>query len=195
MKVDHDRFFTLPIFHKQKMSYNLQLVSSAKCYNGTVRQYKHTSPTLNCAEMFFHVFIPAAAQANETFPVIYFLSGLTCNDTNFITKACAIEHASRLRVALLCPDTSPRGADVPTGAQGEWDFGLGAGFYVNATEEPYAKHYKMYDYVTKELPAIVQANTAELSINVQRQSVMVRVQQIFLFAHFFYKFFHFFSSL
>lgn len=146
------------------MSYNLQLVSSAKCFNGTVRQYKHTSHVLNC-EMHFHIFVP---NGNEKFPVVYFLSGLTCNDTNFITKAGAIEHAARLNVALLAPDTSPRGADVPSGAQGEWDFGHGAGFYVNATQSPYDKNYHMYSYVTVELPALVK----ELGLDETRQSIM-----------------------
>lgn len=152
--------------------YNLQQVSATKCYEGTVRQYKHVSPVLQC-EMHFHVFLPSSAEAT-VFPVIYFLSGLTCNDTNFITKACALEHAARLKVALLCPDTSPRGDNIPTGDKGEWDFGLGAGFYLNATVEPYSTHYRMFDYVVKELPDLLAQNAETLCLDPKRQSVMVR---------------------
>ncbi|MDA0236035.1 MAG: S-formylglutathione hydrolase, partial [Proteobacteria bacterium] len=91
-------------------------------------------------------------------PVLYWLSGLTCTDENFMQKAGAQRLAAELGIAIVAPDTSPRGTGVPGDPDGAWDFGLGAGFYVNATEEPWSRHYRMYDYVVTELPALVEAN-------------------------------------
>jgi len=88
-------------------------------------------------------------------PVIYWLSGLTCTDENFVTKAGAQRYAAELGLAIVAPDTSPRGEGVPDDPEGAYDFGLGAGFYVNATEEPWRRHYRMYDYIVDELPAVV----------------------------------------
>jgi len=112
--------------------------------------------------MTFGLFVPSRFTANmdenainkENVPVIYWLSGLTCDDTNFAMKAGAFAHAERERVALVMPDTSPRGEDVPN--VDSYDLGVGAGFYVNATQEPYTKHYQMYTYVTEELPALLE---------------------------------------
>jgi S-formylglutathione hydrolase len=91
-------------------------------------------------------------------PVLYWLSGLTCTDENFMQKAGAQRIAAELGIALVAPDTSPRGVDVPGDPDGGWDFGLGAGFYLNATQMPWAQHYRMHDYVVHELPALIEAS-------------------------------------
>jgi S-formylglutathione hydrolase len=90
--------------------------------------------------------------------VLYWLSGLTCTDENFVTKAGAQHYASQHGIAIVAPDTSPRGEGVPDDPEGAYDFGLGAGFYVNATEEPWSEHYRMYDYIVEELPVLVAGN-------------------------------------
>ena len=104
--------------------------------------------------MNFAVYVPPQA-ANGPVPVLYYLSGLTCNEKNFIEKGGAQRYAAEHGLIIVAPDTSPRGVDIP-GADEDWDFGLGAGFYVNATEQPWAKHYQMYDYVVDELPGLVR---------------------------------------
>ena len=104
--------------------------------------------------MVLSIFVPPQA-ANGPVPVIYYLSGLTCTDENFVTKAGARRAAAELGVAIVAPDTSPRGEGVPDDPDGSYDMGLGAGFYLNATEAPWSRHYHMYDYVVTELPAVV----------------------------------------
>jgi S-formylglutathione hydrolase len=131
----------------------LEQVSNVKCFGGQQIQYKHSSTTLDC-DMQFSVFLPPQAQY-ESVPVVYWLSGLTCNDQNFVTKAGAQQYAADLGLAIVCPDTSPRGDGVPDDPQGAYDFGLGAGFYVNATQQPWSKHYQMLDYIVQELPTLV----------------------------------------
>jgi S-formylglutathione hydrolase len=101
------------------------------------------------------VYLPPQAAAGPC-PVVYFLSGLTCTEQNFITKAGAQRYAAELGLILVTPDTSPRGAGVPDDEA--YDLGQGAGFYLNATQEPWAKHFRMFDYVTHELPALVDAH-------------------------------------
>ncbi len=103
--------------------------------------------------MNFAVYVPPQAD-NGPVPVLYYLSGLTCTEKNFIEKAGAQRYAAEYGLMLVAPDTSPRGVNIP-GADESWDFGSGAGFYVNATEAPWAQHYQMYDYVTVELPALI----------------------------------------
>jgi S-formylglutathione hydrolase len=103
--------------------------------------------------MRFAVFVPPQAASGPR-PVLYFLSGLTCTEENFTTKAGAQRRAAQLGLVLVMPDTSPRGTDLP-GEHESWDFGSGAGFYVDATEEPWSLNYRMYSYVTRELPALV----------------------------------------
>ena len=105
--------------------------------------------------MNFSVFLPPQASESPV-PALYWLSGLTCTDENFVQKAGAQRYAAEHGVAIVCPDTSPRGEGVPDDPEGSWDFGLGAGFYLNATEEPWDANYRMYDYITEELPNIVQ---------------------------------------
>lgn len=133
-------------------------VSDAKCFGGQQRVYEHDSKELGC-KMKFAVFFPStAAHSTEVkFPVVYYLSGLTCTEQNMITKSGFQKYAEEYKLIVVCPDTSPRGCNVP-GEDASWDIGTGAGFYVDATQEPWSKHYRMYSYVTKELREVVESN-------------------------------------
>lgn len=106
--------------------------------------------------MQFSIFLPPQVNAGARVPVVYWLSGLSCTDDNFVQKAGAQEIAAQLGLALVVPDTSPRGDDVADAPDGAYDLGKGAGFYLNATEEPWRLHYQMYDYVTQELPQLIE---------------------------------------
>jgi len=134
----------------------MEKIGESESFEGEQLRYRHDSEVLQCS-MVFSIFLPPEA-ATHRVPVLYWLSGLTCTDENFVIKAGAQKFAAEHGIAIVCPDTSPRGEDVADDPDGEWDFGQGAGFYVNATEPPYAQHYQMYDYVVKELPALVLAN-------------------------------------
>jgi S-formylglutathione hydrolase len=131
----------------------MELLEEHRCFEGRQQRWRHDSTTLNCA-MTFSIFLPPTAE-NVKPPVLYWLSGLTCNDENFTTKAGAQRVAAELGIALVMPDTSPRGDDVTDDAG--YDLGKGAGFYLNATQQPWANHYRMYDYLRDELPALVKA--------------------------------------
>ncbi|WP_347485233.1 S-formylglutathione hydrolase [Enterobacter sp. HNDS-6] len=131
----------------------MELLEEHRCFEGRQQRWRHDSTTLNCT-MTFSIFLPPA----ENPPVLFWLSGLTCNDENFTTKAGAQRIAAELGIALVMPDTSPRGDDVADDAG--YDLGKGAGFYLNATEQPWASHYRMYDYIRDELPALIQAEFA-----------------------------------
>ena len=133
----------------------MKLLQEQKCFGGRQIRYQHESQSLNCS-MQFSVFLPPQAELGPV-PALYWLSGLTCTDENFSTKAGAQRVAAELGLALIIPDTSPRGEGVPDDDNGAYDLGLGAGFYVNATEAPWRRHYRMYDYVLNELPALVEA--------------------------------------
>ena len=135
----------------------MEPIESVKEFGGYLNRYQHDSRSCNCS-MTFSVYLPPAAET-EKVPAVYWLSGLTCSDDNFRVKAGAQRYASELGLALIIPDTSPRGENVPDAAQ-RYDLGQGAGFYVNATRQPWSKHYQMYDYVTRELPALIEANFA-----------------------------------
>jgi len=131
----------------------IETLSETNCFGGSMGFYRHTSHTNNC-DMRFSVFVPPQA-ANGKVPVLTFLSGLTCTEENFMVKSGAQRYAAELGIMLVSPDTSPRGAGVPDDPEGNYDFGLGAGFYLNATEEPWSQHYHMYDYLMQELqPAV-----------------------------------------
>lgn len=134
----------------------LSKVKSQKVHGGYVEKYSHTSSTLGGLKASFNLFTPDLADGEKAH-VLMFLSGLTCTEENFITKAGAIPYAAEHKIFLLCPDTSPRGAGCPEEDE-NWDFGTGAGFYVNATNQRYSKFYNMYDYVNKELIALVNDN-------------------------------------
>lgn len=138
---------------------SIQLLGEQQCFAGRQLRYEHQAITLNCA-MRFSVYLPPQAATGAKLPVVYWLSGLTCTDENFVQKAGAQRMAAEKGLILVAPDTSPRGEGVPDDADGAWDFGLGAGFYVNATEAPWQTHYQMFDYVTQELPNIIQDNFA-----------------------------------
>ena len=133
----------------------LKRIESIKEFGGYLTRHKHDSESCHC-EMTFSVYLPPQAET-EKVPALYWLSGLTCNDDNARVKAGAQRYAAEHGIALIFPDTSPRGDDVADEPE-HYDLGKGAGFYVNATEAPWATHYKMYDYVTKELPALVENN-------------------------------------
>ncbi|ABR73447.1 S-formylglutathione hydrolase [Actinobacillus succinogenes] len=134
---------------------DLTLLSRNKMFDGYHERYSHHSKANNCT-MTFAVYLPPQAANGEKVPVIYVLSGLTCTDENFSTKAGAQQYAAKHGVALVMPDTSPRGENVADDPA--YDLGQGAGFYLNATQQPWAANYQMYDYVVHELPVLIEAN-------------------------------------
>lgn len=134
----------------------MEKIGQNKCFGGNQLRYKHASPVLGC-DMTFSIYLPPGASADAPVPVIYWLSGLTCTDENFVQKAGAQKYAAEHGVALVAPDTSPRGEHIPRDPDGAWDFGLGAGFYLDATNEPWRKNYRMYSYITEELPKLIEA--------------------------------------
>ncbi|GLX85364.1 S-formylglutathione hydrolase [Thalassotalea loyana] len=131
----------------------LEKLSENKVFGGLHQQYSHQSSTNNC-QMRFAVYLPPGASEAHNVPVLYWLSGLTCTDENFMQKAGAFKVASELGIAIVAPDTSPRGEGVADDEH--YDLGQGAGFYVNATQAPWAEHFNMYDYVTSELPSLIE---------------------------------------
>lgn len=140
------------------MASNLTKGSEVKCHGGLVKVYSHESSETK-TKMTFAIYLPPKAIGNEPqdCPVLYYLSGLTCTEQNFITKAGAFKTAAELGLIIVCPDTSPRGCNIE-GEEDSWDFGTGAGFYVDATETNWKAHYRMYSYVTQELPALIESN-------------------------------------
>lgn len=131
----------------------MERIEHRACFGGWQEVYQHASAVLGCT-MRFAIFLPPQA-AREPVPVLYWLSGLTCNEQNFITKAGAQRYAAEHGIALVAPDTSPRGEAVANDPA--YDLGQGAGFYLNATEAPWAEHFRMYDYIVEELPALIEA--------------------------------------
>jgi S-formylglutathione hydrolase len=144
----------------------MEKISENRSFGGRQLRFSHASKSLDC-NMNFSVYLPPAAQSS-TVPVLYWLSGLTCTDENFVQKAGAQQYAAKHGVAIVAPDTSPRGEGVPDDPEAAYDFGLGAGFYVNATQAPWSRHYRMYDYVVHELPELLTAN---LPINGARAGI------------------------
>ena len=132
----------------------MKTISEHKCFGGVQGYYGHASKEIGL-EMKFAVYQPPQAAADRV-PVLYYLAGLTCTEETFAIKAGAQRVAAELGLLLVAPDTSPRGANIP-GEADTWDFGVGAGFYVDATREPWSKHYRMYSYVTRELPKLIAA--------------------------------------
>lgn len=135
----------------------IEVVSEARLFDGQQTTYRHRSDNLNCG-MNFAVYVPDRPSGK----CLFWLSGLTCTEENFTTKAGAQRVASELGLTLVAPDTSPRGDGVPDDVESSYDFGLGAGFYLNATESPWDQHYQMHDYIEKELYTMV---CAELKID------------------------------
>ncbi len=134
----------------------LETIGSNKSFGGWHQRHRHPSRVNNCT-MTFAIYLPPEAEHGKV-PVLYRLSGLTCTDENFMQKAGAHRIAAELGVALVVPDTSPRGEGVPDGNPGEYDLGLGAGFYLNASQAPWDRHYHMYDYIVHELPELIETN-------------------------------------
>ena len=135
----------------------MERIEQHASFGGRQEVWKHASTTLGC-EMKLAVYLPEPATRGQPCPVLYWLSGLTCSEQNFITKAGAQAHAARHGVIVVAPDTSPRGDAVANDPA--YDLGQGAGFYVNATQAPWAAHYRMQDYVALELPALVEQHFA-----------------------------------
>jgi S-formylglutathione hydrolase len=132
----------------------MERIEHHACFDGAQEVWQHTSSVLDCS-MRFGVYLPPQA-ASRSCPVLYWLSGLTCNEQNFITKAGAQQFAAEHGIIVVVPDTSPRGEAVANDEA--YDLGQGAGFYVNATQAPWAAHYRMYDYVVDELPALIESH-------------------------------------
>ena len=143
----------------------MQQTEQIKDHGGWLKRFVHSSQCCQC-DMTFSVFLPAQAETQKV-PVLYYLSGLTCTDDNVRTKGGAQRFAAEHGIALVMPDTSPRGDDVPDAAD-RYDLGKGAGFYVNASRQPWSKHYHMFSYVTEELPALVAEH---LPIDATRESI------------------------
>jgi S-formylglutathione hydrolase len=141
------------------------LVSESICFGGIVGFYRHRSQVCN-SEMKFAVYLPPQAQAGSV-PVLYFLSGLTCTEENFMAKSGAQQFAAQQGLMLVVPDTSPRNTGI-AGEDQDWDFGSGAGFYVDAIATPWNTHYQMYSYVTRELPALIAEH---FPIQIGRQGI------------------------
>ena len=133
----------------------MKQIESIKEFGGYLNRYEHESKSCSC-KMIFSVYLPPQATTGKV-PVLYWLSGLTCTDDNVRTKAGMQRYAAEQGIALVFPDTSPRGDDVPDEIE-RYDLGQGAAFYVNATQSPWNKHYQMYEYVTQELPELIEAN-------------------------------------
>jgi S-formylglutathione hydrolase len=145
----------------------LDVVSQSRCFDGTQFTYQHQSTETGTA-MRFAAFVPRQADQGAV-PVVWYLSGLTCTEENFTVKAGAQRIAAELGLLLIAPDTSPRGGGVPSDPASSYDFGLGAGFYVDATQEPWSRNYRMASYVERELPALIKS---ELPADIARQGIM-----------------------
>ena len=143
----------------------METISENRCFGGTQGVYRHASTACNC-DMTFALFLPAEA-AHGPVPLLWFLSGLTCTHENAMTKAGAQNWAAEQGIALVFPDTSPRGDGVAD--DDAYDLGQGAGFYVNATQDPWAQHFQMWDYITAELPEVLGSNFA---LDMESQSIM-----------------------
>ncbi|XP_030751153.1 S-formylglutathione hydrolase [Sitophilus oryzae] len=141
-------------------------ISANKIFGGLQKVFSHESKTLGCT-MKFGAYIPSQASEKQL-PVIYWLSGLTCSESNFIEKAGAQRYAAEQEVIIINPDTSPKGLNIP-GDSESWDFGVGAGFYLNATQDPWKNNYKMYDYIVSELIDLVNKN---FNVLPAQQSIM-----------------------
>ncbi len=142
----------------------MKKIETHTCFGGTLSVYEHESAVLGCA-MKFSVFLPVQAKDGAV-PYLTYLSGLTCTHDNFTTKAGAYAAAAAAGLAVIAPDTSPRGEGVPDDEG--YDFGKGAGFYIDAKQEPWAKHFKMESYITSELNDLVQS---EFPVNADQQGI------------------------
>jgi S-formylglutathione hydrolase len=145
----------------------MDIVSENKSHGGRQLVVRHAS-TATRTDMTFSIFLPPQAEEGGKLPVVWYLSGLTCTHANVTEKGEYRAACAELGLVFVAPDTSPRGTDVPTAPEGQWDFGLGAGFYVDASKEPWANNYRMWSYVTEELPRLV---AAEFPVDLGRQAI------------------------
>jgi S-formylglutathione hydrolase len=145
----------------------MDIISESKSYGGHQLVVRHASAATG-TDMTFSIFLPPQAEDGGKLPVVWDLSGLTCTHANVTEKSEYRAACAELGLIFVAPDTSPRGPDVPTAPEGQWDFGLGAGFYVDATEEPWSRNYRMWTYVTDELPALV---AGEFPVDMARQAI------------------------
>jgi S-formylglutathione hydrolase len=145
----------------------MDIVSENKSHGGRQLVVRHASSATS-TDMIFSIFLPPQAEHGGKLPVVWYLSGLTCTHANVTEKGEYRAACAELGLIFVAPDTSPRGPGVPTAPDGQWDFGLGAGFYVDATEEPWARHYRMWNYVTDELPRLV---AAEFPVDMDAQAI------------------------
>lgn len=152
-----------------KTTMSLKVLSQNKVYDGFLTKYSFVSSVLGNLEAKMNVFVPAQASASNKVPVLYYLSGLTCTEDNAAQKGHMFKAAADEQLAIVFPDASPRGAGIP-GEDDSWDLGTGAGGFVNATREPWSKHYHMYDHVVKEIPDVIQKSN--LPIDTGRASVL-----------------------
>jgi S-formylglutathione hydrolase len=146
----------------------VEIISEAKSHGGRQLVVRHASIATS-TDMTFSIFLPQQAEDGKKLPVVWYLSGLTCTHANVTEKGEYRAACASHGLIFVAPDTSPRGPEVPTAPEGQWDFGLGAGFYVDATEAPWSANYRMWTYVTEELPALV---AAEFPADMQRQGIM-----------------------
>ena len=145
----------------------MEILSESKAHGGRQLIVRHASAATS-SEMTFSIFLPPQAQDRSKLPIVWYLSGLTCTSTNVTEKGEYRAACAELGLIFVAPDTSPRGTSVPDDPTGAYDFGLGAGFYVDATVEPWSKNYRMWSYITDELPQLV---AAEFPIDVARQAI------------------------
>jgi S-formylglutathione hydrolase len=145
----------------------LDVVAQSRCFGGTQYTYQHQSSETG-TPMRFAAFVPPQAD-KQPVPIVWYLSGLTCTEENFTVKAGAQRVAAELGLLLVAPDTSPRGDTIPRDPAGSYDFGIGAGFYVDATQEPWSRNYRMASYIERELPPLIRS---ELPADIARQSIM-----------------------
>ena len=144
----------------------IETVSTARSHGGTQGVYRHHSGATG-TPMTFSMFVPDHSNG-ELVPLLWYLSGLTCTHANVTEKGEFRAACTKAGIAFIAPDTSPRGEGVPDDREGAWDFGLGAGFYLDATQKPFDRHYRMWSYVTEELPALI---AAEFPIDIARQGI------------------------
>ena len=147
------------------MTQAIDLQKQHRCYDGTLSFYRHWSESCQC-DMNFSIYLPPAVYSTPA-PALYFLAGLTCTEENFVAKSGALRFAAECGIVIVALDTSPRGCGLP-GEADDWDFGIGAGFYVDATEAPWSSHYRMYTYVTEELPTLA---AGQFNLDPSRQSI------------------------
>jgi S-formylglutathione hydrolase len=146
----------------------IEIKSTTKVFNGFLIRFSHqsieTKTTMTNAVYLPIDNIDLKTESSLAIPSIFYLSGLTCTDENVCQKGGQFKYLSELRLAFVAPDTSPRGANIP-GEDDSWDFGTGAGFYLDATNSPWDKNYRMYSYITKELPEVLSVNFPCLNLN------------------------------